>query len=661
MSQSSGGECDRAVGRYIRFLCDHPVADDELETAYDFLSDVFRAVQSDSVGVYFAIATRLRAADSEERLTAAGLLTVLVHDSTLVPLDESTDEAERIVLACLAGADLGAKMRICIMLAQHGTPVEMIPAVLRLVRHSDPCLSAAAGLALRRYDASVLDEALARRGLRAVGSRLVLEIEEVVFRGSGQGVPPIVRANCAASLLERSPIESAKYASAVGFLRDAPVRLRFPLLAAVHKSGRASKVAVEVLLALLHQSDQPRELRLMAAATVGRVAGRSVGVLRAVIDTYRGNNDDLVAGVLAGLAASGSIDEPVVQLLVPLFSSSSFAVRLQATSVLSRAAAVPEYALQAATAQAERDLENDEFAAALAALLAAAGEDAGPILIAYFNSGRPRHTSVVGMALQSVETKALSRLIYGLHQSYNSTLDGLLTATYKYKREDCAEVVPYVLTLLREAPGDLHRINYLQVIGYSRASTPDALAAVAQELDGRSQDVSDTAEAVLLSFGEAAVGPLELLVRQDTASRRPRAARALNTLTSPKPPRAERDADVTSQPKPDYEYVALCRSVGDFDLLWLFVLVVDTMKELGGAASLGDIAATLQELQKAGRVPGQLSCSKASISEKMKVLRERVNLDLFDYVTGRLGSPTPEGYKLRDAAKYFLQQQLRDQ
>ena len=118
---------------------------------------------------------------------------------------------------------------------------------------------------------------------------------------------------------------------------------------------------------------------------------------------------------------------------------------------------------------------------------------------------------------------------------------------------------------------------------------------------------------------------------------------------------------MTSQPKPDYEYVALCRSVGDFDLLWLFVLVVDTMKELGGAASLGDIAATLQELQKAGRVPGQLSCSKASISEKMKVLRERVNLDLFDYVTGRLGSPTPEGYKLRDAAKYFLQQQLRDQ
>lgn len=648
------------IDRYLEAVVRDPVSDASIETVAELLADIGRAIEARPSLVYEALALRTSSEARGIRLVAAAILISLVRTQVLVPLDGSPQRAETMLRDCLYGTDVEDKLRVCSVLAQHGAPPGLVGPVASLLRERHSDVFIVASLVLQRYSADDLmraieDEARAGR-LNVQPPVTVSDVYSALSLGTEPRVPQILRSNCAAALIAVTPSNSAQYVRALAVLKSVSPVFQLPILAALFQSGNGSPVAIEIVRELVADPKGIPQIRLAAAAALGRCALANPDELRLCIEQFHDSRPQIVEALLAGLRGAPAASEAHVDQALGLLASPYRGVRLQAMLCLGAANPLSAYACDVASRYLDSD-SSDEFRSACASMLLAAREHAVPVLLACADSGRPSRIAIAATVVRNVDVEGARAFLRVLEESGDSALAGIVQAALESLGARAQTLLPELVDGLRTSDSVFRRTLYIWCIMQTRSRSPAAIEALADALLDAFPEVSMCAEQALLEIGLETASVLRTRAATATQNDRERLLQVLDRLTAPDERRGSTAAPST-EVLPDPAYLEHCRRVGDDSLLRLFVAVVEAMKGRPGKLSMESVSKALASRQVDGSLPSKLAVSKATISMKMARLAEMTSLTLFTYDDKRAGTFTADAERLLVAARYYLRNSL---
>jgi len=548
------------------------------------------------------------------------------------------------------------QLRVCTILAQHGVPADVVGPMSRLLLVRGSELSIVAALALRRChpnDLQAASEAEFATSGEIRANATVENIQEALRRGIEQGIPQVLRSNCASALLELVPASTDMHDVAFGVLDQVDLPYKFAILQGIFRSGAASAGTLKHLSSLAEDESLSAELRQAAFAAIGSAGRHRPDIIRRITTTDRA---DSVIAVLSGLQSRPITDLAVIAHVAELLKSPFRRVRLQAVWTLGSARPLPSEVLMAIGDTRVTD-DDRELDAATVFAIQAAGKSAIPLVVALANSGSATDNALVVGLVHNMSLEFLQCLLdfYAEH-AFDETVDAVIHARFDIMRNAASELAPYLRGQLNSEP--LKAERYLHCLASSGAKDPETVGAVVSCIDESSKTVSELAQAVLMDMGDAVLGTVTEMAANAGKYRKTVLDSVLAHFASQPPVLVRHGSDPVGG-EYDPAIVAMCASIDADELLRLFVHVVDAMSATN-STRMDDVVEHLAKRAASKEIPSSLAPKKPQLSMRLKLLRKKLGgMTLFNFSRGRSGGPTAQGLKVYHAARAHLRNRLR--
>jgi hypothetical protein len=500
----------------------------------------------------------------------------------------------------------------CTLLSNGAVPQETVPLLKPVLEHRSTYLQvcAAAGLS----------------GQGPLRGRAVIILGKALQSDADHEA--VVAAKAFARLMIRVPDSVQRIMRALS-RADAASSLCF--MHTLRELGDLASPAADTLAGILRNEKEPLAVRRVAAGTLGAVAGQSDWWFSVLMEYLDSPHDELFAGVIEGVFASGRRPQKVVVRVFRLLEAPDEHTRLRAVAALVALRITQPSEIRLLVKRAESE-ESVAVRAGIIDVIAASGETALPVLIELLRAAPGRMSTVVPLALVELKAAAAEALAPLLEETDDPVLIGTVVGVLRELGPYAAPIVPQLVGMLDETEDEEMAACLLAILFACGRAAAGAVPALIRCLSTRDEQAAHWAARVIWMIGPDAMSSLEEAAKTATDEVRRRMDQTLAGI---------RAID-------DRRFVHLERLQRD-DLLELFVAVAEVLGR--GTMTWPEIS---EELEKRKRTKVKTTTVRTKIKALGRVLGGKLEVALTGHGNNKKGGLTVAGKLLLAEAKEYL-------
>lgn len=548
-----------------------------------------------------ALLEALRGGDPLARISAALQLNLISQASAFAVSAEMLEATTKVYLDGLNDPNHDIRILTCGIMSNGPVPDAAVPVLQRLRSDPDESMKVFVAAALSRskeFDAQLLG---------------------ILRKALGFSDPALVRT--AAMSLGRLGVASAEAVSAlVAGFKDATLAMKHSILLGLNELGSVAFDAADAVAAILLDRSVTRDVRAIAALTLGSITRGTEAGHAAFEEALRTNQTELKSAVLHAIAACGAQSRNLIMKATQLLSDDAPIIRMWAATVLIQP---HPYGSDVLPVLIDRlGVESDpQIVSFVTDAIAALGDSAFPKLLEMTSQCTRAQLEGIIVSLAKVGTDAVRAIIAALALKHTDQLGLSLVAVMDRMEDDKSEAVSEVARMLAAITDEEVALALTVAIAHSGSASVQAVEALVKWLVCGSDELATWAARALINAGPLVLADLSC------------------AAVSCPPDRRERILAVQECIVPHAPAIAPFAKWRDFknDLAVRTFVYAGRSLQGNKSMSMNEIVSELTKMRDRGEIEPGFACSIRTVEMRLAQFEQEFHVPLRDCVPGRKG------------------------
>lgn len=572
-----------------------------------------------------ALREALHSDDLISRTVAALHLSLLRRSPAYSISEEVMAEVCTVYLDGLQNSTREVRLMTCLLMSSGPIPDAVVPTLNRL--QDDPDES------MRAFVAAAMSQ------LKVCDPKVLSILRDALHRDCASP-DDFILVRTAAVAMGRLGVASRDAATTMikSFDKATPT-MKHALLLGLKELGPAAAAAIDSVSAILIDRSVPRDVRGIAAVTLGSITHGTNSAHATFEMVLRTSQVELRAAVLSAIIECRTRSDGLISAILPLLGDDAQILRMWSAMALIGA---EPYAGQALPALLERlGVESDQQTLSFVTdAIESIAEIALPKLIELVSQSMGARLEAIMECFCKIGTKAVGAIIVELERQYTKQLAGSLVATVDRMEGDKTMAVGGIGRLLNTTADEETALALVVAIALAGPASINAAEPLTKWLIQGTDEVAVWAARALVNAGPSVLKEVNGAIASCPRDRRERLIAVRDCFAAP-----------AAQVDPYGKF----RTFDNDMAIRTFVYAARFLDRVKRKASMGEIVGELQQMSKLGEIKGKFACKKRTVEMRLREFEQYFHVSLRDCVPGAKGALSSAAAQiLPDLEQYLL-------